>query len=177
NAPARETAQGTLSARRRSGAGTRQSRAAQPSPSARAGAPSDRASGPYVYAGFNDHHLCEKLFSEESARGPRLTALGMQDDASGKILTARFFLSETARGYFHLLHTVLRRYGVPAAFYGDRSGIFVHHHERWTVDEQLAGRRQPTQFGRALEQLGITYIAANSPQAKGRIERLWGVLP
>ena len=42
------------------------------------------------------------------------------------------------------------------------------------MEEQLAGRRQPTQFGRALEQLGITYIAAQSPQAKGRIERLWG---
>ena len=42
------------------------------------------------------------------------------------------------------------------------------------MEEQLAGKRQPTQFGRALAQLGITYIAANSPQAKGRIERLWG---
>ncbi len=42
------------------------------------------------------------------------------------------------------------------------------------MEEQLAGRRQPTQFGRALQQLGVTYIAANSPQAKGRIERLWG---
>ena len=44
------------------------------------------------------------------------------------------------------------------------------------VEEQLAGKRQPTQFGRALEQLGITFIAAHSPQAKGRVERLWGVL-
>ena len=46
--------------------------------------------------------------------------------------------------------------------------------DHWTVEEQLAGRREPTQFGRALEQLGVTYIAAQSPQAKGRIERLWG---
>ena len=52
----------------------------------------------------------------------------------------------------------------------------MHNDDRWSLEEQLAGRRQPTQFGRALEQLGITYIAANSPQAKGRIERLWGVL-
>jgi len=44
------------------------------------------------------------------------------------------------------------------------------------VEEQLAGKRQPTQFGRALEQLSVTFIAANSPQAKGRVERLWGVL-
>jgi transposase len=109
-------------------------------------------------------------------RGPYLTALGMQDDASGKILAARFFPSETSQGYFHLLHSLLRRLGIPVAFYGDRSGIFVRHDERWSVEEQLAGKRQPTQFGRALQQLGITFIAAQSPQAKGRIERLWGVL-
>ncbi len=62
------------------------------------------------------------------------------------------------------------------ALYGDRSGIFVRNDDHWTVQEELAGQRQPTQFGRALQQLGITYIAANSPQAKGRVERLWGVL-
>ena len=181
------------------------------------------------YAGFNDHHLCEKLTEQEGfslsretlrrllrsqgrgsprkrrapthrqrrlrvaaegqlvqldgsphdwleGRGPRLTALGMQDDASGKILAAQFFPSETAEGYFHLLQSLLRRFGVPTAFYGDRSGIFVRNDEHWTVQEELAGQRQPTQFGRALAQLGITFIAAQSPQAKGRIERLWGVL-
>ena len=181
------------------------------------------------YAGFNDHHLCEKLVEVEGfslsretlrrllrreglgsprkrrapvhrqrrlrssregelvqldgsphdwleGRGPRLTALGMQDDASGMILAARFFSSETTKGYFHLLQSLLRRSGVPLAFYGDRSGVFVRHDDRWSVDEQLAGKRQPTQFGRALDQLGITFIAAQSPQAKGRIERLWGVL-
>jgi len=109
-------------------------------------------------------------------RGPRLTALGMQDDATGKILAAQFFPAETAAGYFRLLQRLLRRFGVPTAFYGDRSGIFVHHDDHWTVEEELAGQRQPTQFGRALQQLGITFIAAQSPQAKGRIERLWGVL-
>jgi transposase len=109
-------------------------------------------------------------------RGPLLTALGMQDDACGKILAAQFFPSETAQGYFHLLQTLLRRFGAPLAFYGDRSGIFVRNDEHWSLDEQLAGQRQPTQFGRALDQLGITFIAAQTPQAKGRIERLWGVL-
>ena len=181
------------------------------------------------YAGFNDHHLCEKLVEQEGfslsretlrrllrrqglgsprkrrapahrqrrlrvacqgqlvqldgsphdwleGRGPRLTALGMQDDASGKILAAQFFLTETTEGYFRLLHSLLRRFGIPTAFYGDRSGIFVRNDDHWTVEEQLAGKRQPTQFGRALAQLGITFIAAHSPQAKGRVERLWGVL-
>src|SRR5258707_1382970 len=109
-------------------------------------------------------------------RGPRLTALGLQDDATGKILAAQFFPAETAAGYFRLLQRLLRRFGVPTAFYGDRSGIFVHHDDHWTVEEELAGQRQPTQFGRALQQLGITFIAAQSPQAKGRVERLWGVL-
>jgi hypothetical protein len=69
---------------------------------------------------------------------------------------------------------LLRRFGVPLSFYGDRHGVFVRHDDHWSVEEQLAGRREPTQFGRALDQLGVTYIAAQSPQAKGRIERLWG---
>src|SRR5271156_6091736 len=182
-----------------------------------------------TYAGFNDHHLCEKLcevgglpLSWETlrrllreaglgsprkrrapahrqrrlraaregelvqldgsphdwleGRGPLLTALGMQDDASGKILAAQFFPSETSQGYFRLLQNLLRHYGVPVAFYGDRSGVFTRNDDHWSLDEQLAGQRQPTQFGRALEQLGVTFLAAQSPQAKGRIERLWGVL-
>lgn len=181
------------------------------------------------YAGFNDHHLYDKLVEQEGfslsretlrrilrtaglgsprkrrppahrqrrlraaregelvqldgsphdwleGRGPHLTALGLQDDASGKILAAQFFPSETSAGYFRLLQSLLRRYGVPVAFYGDRSGIFTRNDERWSLDEQLAGQRQPTQFGRALAQLGITFIAAQTPQAKGCIERLWGVL-
>src|SRR2546429_238098 len=102
------------------------------------------------YVGFNDHHLCEK------------------------VRVAEFFPTEDARGYFHLLRHLLRRYGVPLSFYGDKHGVFVRNDDHWTVEEQLAGKRQPTQFGRALAQLGVTYIPANSPQAKGRIERLWG---
>src|SRR6266853_383624 len=107
-------------------------------------------------------------------RGPQLTLLGFLDDATGKILVAEFFPTEDARGYFRLLHRLLRRFGVPLSFYGDRHSVFVRNDDHWSVEEQLAGRRQPTQFGRALQQLGITYIAAQSPQAKGRIERLWG---
>jgi len=107
-------------------------------------------------------------------RGPQLTLLGFLDDATRKVPVAEFFPTEDARGYFRLLRRLLRRYGVPLSFYGDRHGVFVRNDEHWSVEEQLAGRRQPTQFGRALEQLGVTYIAAHSPQAKGRIERLWG---
>lgn len=107
-------------------------------------------------------------------RGPQLTLLGFLDDATRKVPVAEFFLTEDARGYFRLLRRLLRRCGVPLCFYGDRHGVFVRNDEHWSVEEQLAGRREPTQFGRALAQLGVTYIAAHSPQAKGRIERLWG---
>jgi hypothetical protein len=107
-------------------------------------------------------------------RGPELTLLGFLDDATRQVLVAEFFPTEDARGYFRLLRRLLRRCGVPLSFYGDRHGIFVRNDDHWSVEEQLAGKRQPTQFGRALEQLGVTYIAARSPQAKGCIERLWG---
>jgi hypothetical protein len=113
------------------------------------------------------HHWLEN-------RGPQLTLLGFLDDATRKVPVAEFFLSEDAYGYFRLLRRLLRRYGVPLSFYGDRHSVFVRNDEHWSVEEQLSGKRQPTQFGRALAQLGVTYIAANSPQSKGRIERLWG---
>jgi hypothetical protein len=69
---------------------------------------------------------------------------------------------------------VLRRHGIPLELYHDRHSIFQDNSPRpWTIDEQLAGCREPTQFGRALEELGIMAIPAHSPEAKGRIERLW----
>src|SRR6267154_1700449 len=109
-------------------------------------------------------------------RGPQLTLLGFLDDATRKVPVVEFFPTEDAHGYFHLLRRLLRRYGIPLSFYGDKHGVFVRNDDHWTVEEQLAGKRQPTQFGRALQQLGVTFIAAHSPQAKGRVERLWGVL-
>jgi len=107
-------------------------------------------------------------------RGPQLTLLAFLDDATRKVVAAEFFPTEDARGYFRLLRRLLRGYGIPLSLYGDRHSVFVRNDDHWSLEEQLGGRRQPTQFGRALAQLGITYIAANSPQAKGRIERLWG---
>lgn len=101
--------------------------------------------------------------------------MGFQDDATTKVVGAQFFSSESALGYFIVWRSVLRRYGVPLCVAGDRCGVFVRHDDHWTLEEQLAGCRQPTQFGRALEQLAVTFIPAHSPQAKGRIERTWGV--
>ncbi len=108
-------------------------------------------------------------------RGPQITLLGFQDDATGKVVGAQFFPTETAYGYFRVFRGVLRRYGVPLSLYGDRCGVFMRNDGHWTLEEELAGRQQPTQFGRALQQLGVTFISAHSPQAKGRVERLWGV--
>ena len=60
--------------------------------------------------------------------------------------------------------------------YGDRLGAFVRNDVHWTLEEELQGAQHPTQFGQVLQDLAIGYIGAHSPQAKGRIERLWETL-
>ena len=110
-------------------------------------------------------------------RGPMLTLIGGIDDATGRVPYAVFREQEDAQGYFLLLQQVVLRYGRPLAVYRDRHLIFERStRERPTVAEQTTGRRDPTQFGRLLEELEITSIPAASPQAKGRIERVWGTL-
>lgn len=107
-------------------------------------------------------------------RGPRLTLIGFQDDATSRVVTARFQLeAENASGYFHGLQTLLTTHGIPLSLYRDRHGIFQRNDPHWSREEELAGQQFPTQVGRALEELGIQQIPAQSPQAKGRIERLW----
>lgn len=107
-------------------------------------------------------------------RGPRLTLTGFQDDASSDVLAAQFQLeAENAVGYFRCLHQLLTTHGVPLSLYRDRHGIFQRNDAHWTPQEELLGQQFPTQVGQALEQLGIQQIPAHSPQAKGRIERLW----
>ena len=110
-------------------------------------------------------------------RGSQLTLLGAVDDASGEIVHALFREHEDAQGYFTLLRDGVRQKGIPVAWYTDRHGVFSRNDkEAWTLEEDLAGRREPTQVTRALEELGITLILARSPQAKGRVERCWGTL-
>jgi transposase len=107
-------------------------------------------------------------------RGPRLTLMGFQDDATGKVVAARFQReAENAAGYFGCLHSLLTTHGIPLSLYRDRHSIFQRNDPHWTREEELAGQQFPTQVGRALQELGIQQIPANSPQAKGRIERLW----
>ena len=108
---------------------------------------------------------------------PACTLLVAIDDATGKVVAAVFREQEDAQGYFLLLRQVLKTKGMPLDLYHDRHGIFENHDKSpWTLRQELEGRREPTQFSRALEELGITSIAAHSPQAKGRVERLNGTL-
>ncbi len=110
-------------------------------------------------------------------RGPRLTLLAAIDDATNEVPAALFRRSEDAHGYFLLLERLVTAHGRPLALYHDRHGIFQPNPKRpWSVEEHLAGRAAPTQFGRLLAGLEITAIAAQSPQAKGRAERLFGTL-
>jgi transposase len=107
---------------------------------------------------------------------PRFTLFAAIDDATGKVLHALFRQSEDAQGYFQLLRGIVDSLGCPMSVYRDRHGIFQANPKQKsnTLDEQLRGYPDPTQFGRLLKELGIESIPAGSPQAKGRIERLFG---
>jgi len=108
-------------------------------------------------------------------RGPYLTLTGAVDDATGKVPYALFRDQEDAQGYALLLHHIVESHGIPEALYHDAHGIFERSkREPESLEEQLSGRREPTQFSRMMEELGIISITSRSPQAKGRIERLWG---
>lgn len=102
--------------------------------------------------------------------------VGTMDDATSKVLALTFRPKEDLHGYATVLERTVRRYGVPEAFYGDRTTIAVRSDEHWSAEEELAGRQFPPHFGQMLEELCVRYIAAHSPEAKGRIERLWRTL-
>jgi len=109
-------------------------------------------------------------------RGPWLTLISSIDDATGKAPFALFRLQEDAQGYFQLLRQIVEKKGVPLAVYHDRHGIFERRslEQEESLQEQLFGQEPTTQVGRLLKELGIESIPARSPQAKGRIERLFG---
>ena len=109
-------------------------------------------------------------------RGPLWNLLGAIDDASGKILVLHLRMHEDLHGYTELLRRLVADHGLPGNLYGDRLGVFVRNDDHWTLDEQLAGQQELTQFGGMLAELAVGFIAARSPQAKGRIERLWETL-
>jgi hypothetical protein len=113
--------------------------------------------------------------------GSRTAALrpplhGLIDDATSIPLALWFRPTEDLHGYLTVLGQTCRAYGCPVTLYGDRASVFRRNDQHWSLDEQLRGEQDPTHFGRVLQDLGIGFIAAQSPQAKGRIERLWGPL-
>ncbi len=109
-------------------------------------------------------------------RGPTMTLLGAIDDATGTVVALFFRPAEDLHGYVTLLDQLAARHGLRLALYGDRLNVFVRNDRHWSMEEQLQGAQHPTHFGRILQDLGIGYIPAGSPQAKGRIERLWRTL-
>ena len=107
-------------------------------------------------------------------RAPKCVLMVMVDDATNR-MRARFFAEETTRASYDVLAGWVRKHGLPASVYVDRDSIYRCEGVA-SIAEQLAGKPPQTQFGRAMEQLGIELILAHSPQAKGRVERMNGTL-
>lgn len=107
-------------------------------------------------------------------REPKCVLMVMVDDATNQ-MRARFFPEETTRASYDVLEGWVRQHGLPASLYVDRDSIYRCEGVA-SIAEQLAGKVPQTQFGRAMEQLGVELILANSPQAKGRVERMNGTL-
>lgn len=104
---------------------------------------------------------------------------GAIDDATGAIMALRFEKEECSAGYLHVLEDMLKYRGVPASIYSDRHTIFFSPAKDDELGEEdiIEGRKAPlTRYGHTLYLLGIEHIPARTPQAKGRIERLWGTL-
>ena len=98
-------------------------------------------------------------------RGPRCCLLVFIDDATSQLLMLRFVPAETTQGYFDATRDYLMKHGRPLSFYSDRHSIF-----RVNIKEAASGTGE-TQFSRAMREVGIELICANSPQAKGRVEK------
>lgn len=108
--------------------------------------------------------------------GAEFSMIAAIDDATNEVF-ALFRKQEDTVGYMLLLRDVLKQRGVPLSLYSDRHSIFFPPaRAEFSVEDQLAGKRPKTQFGRAAQELGIAQIPANSPQAKGRVERLFNTL-
>lgn len=107
------------------------------------------------------------------SRGHKFTLVHFVDDATNH-QWANFFYTETTEGYFRVLLETLTKHGIPRCLYVDNHGIFKVNIDN-TKYEQETGRKPLTQFKRAMEELAINVIYAESPQAKGRVERRGGL--
>jgi hypothetical protein len=107
-------------------------------------------------------------------RGPKCVLMVMVDDATNQ-MRARFFAEETTRASYEVFESWVRQHGLPGSLYVDRDSIYRCEGVA-SIAEQLAGKLPQTQFERAMAALGVELILAHSPQAKGRVERMNGVL-
>ncbi len=108
-------------------------------------------------------------------RGPWLTMLLAVDDATGTVPYALFREQEDTEGYFRLIKGIIQRRGIPLALYSDRYFVFCYSRRaNETGEASYVDRDKPTQFGRAMRELGVTQVFARSPEAKGRVERANG---
>lgn len=107
---------------------------------------------------------------------PACCLMASMDDATGRVLSMFFVEQESAWAYLELLRRVIKKHGIPLSVYQDKHGALKRNDDKWSIEEQLDGRQRPTQVGCALEALGIEAIFALSPQAKGRVERLFQTL-
>ena len=108
-------------------------------------------------------------------RAPKMSLVGAIDDATGKIVYAIFRPTEDLAGYLMMLRGIVTRFGIPEIIYHDRHTI-LRSPKPATIEDELAGTEPQSQFQRVMSELGIVSIAAKSPQAKGRVERLWKTL-
>jgi len=105
-------------------------------------------------------------------RGPKLYLVAMIDDATSRAY-ARFVSQDSTEENLRVLWRYLERWGRPVEFYTDKSSLFTVNRARVEAADEAA-EEELTQIGRALRELGIGWVAAHSPQAKGRIERFFG---
>ncbi len=123
--------------------------------------------GQMVQFDTSDHDWLE-------GRGPRLYLIGGVDDATGKVAGAKFVLTDGVKQNMGVFRDIVRKRGIPLSVYVDRGSTFKTTRHQ-SMEYQLKGEYPCTQFARALEELGVRMIYAYSPQAKGRIERKFGV--
>ena len=110
-------------------------------------------------------------------RGPMMCLMGAIDDATGELLPGAHFLDqESSASYLRTLRAIVVEKGIPHSAYGDRHSALQRNDDHWTLEEELRGEQDLTHVGYALRALNVRPIAALSPQAKGRVERLWKTL-
>jgi hypothetical protein len=106
---------------------------------------------------------------------PRCCLIASIDDATGQLIYGHFRPTEDQTGYLRMIHTIAETRGLPMAFYHDKHTI-LKSPAKITIEDELAGRQPMSQIQRVMHELGVESIAAHSPQAKGRIERLFKTL-